>query len=237
MPARCITFGAGGKNYREAVQRLVRQAYSTHLFDIVVGYTEHHLQSLSEFWEKHSAFIQNHPRGFGYWLWKPYLIHTTMEQMADGDVLLYLDCGCEIDVRKTDQLREYLTEYVNEAPVIGSITFPERAWTKQDLIDHIGVKDVADLESPQCQAGALLFRVCEDTRRLVKEWYTIGCNYECIDDSPSNAPNCPEFQEHRHDQSIFSLLVKKYGLYSQRDLGSVVEYRRNRTGYSRLLYY
>ena len=34
-------------------------------------------------------------------------------------------------------------------------------------------------------------------------------NYRFVDDSPSRVPNAPSFKEHRHDQSILSLLLKQ----------------------------
>lgn len=155
--------------------------------------------------------------------------------MADGDVLLYLDCGCEIDVRKTEAIREFIKYVQTEpAPIIGSFALRERDWTKQDVVERIGVNTPDDLESVQYQAGALLILVCEQTRKLVDEWYTIGCDYQYIDDSPSKSPNAVGFIEHRHDQSIFSLLAKKYQLYSNRRLCSVIEYIRNKSGVSRL---
>jgi hypothetical protein len=33
-----------------------------------------------------------------------------------------------------------------------------------------------------------------------------------VDDSPSILPNLLVFEEHRHDQAIFSLLAKKYDI-------------------------
>ena len=43
------------------------------------------------FWENHSSFIENNKKGYGYWLWKPYIIKKTLEKMKKGDILLYLD--------------------------------------------------------------------------------------------------------------------------------------------------
>ena len=42
--------------------------------------------------------ITKNPRGYGYWLWKSYIIKKTIEKMSDDDILLYLDCGYEIDI-------------------------------------------------------------------------------------------------------------------------------------------
>ena len=77
-----------------------------------------------------------------------------------------------------------------------------------------------------------MFLVCDKTRTLVNRWYELCCNYHLIDDSPSIAPNLPEFIEHRHDQAIFSLLTKKMELFSTETLAPVVLVYRNRTGKS-----
>ena len=51
--------------------------------------------------------------------------------------------------------------------------------------------------------------------KLVSEWYNlmISQNYHLIDDSPSIISNDITFVEHRHDQSCFSLLMKKYNRF------------------------
>ena len=62
-----------------------------------------------------------------------------------------------------------------------------------------------------------------------------SCIYHLLDDSKSVNPNYPGFNEHRHDQSIFSLLTKKHGLFSKTSLyscGVLVE--RNISGLSKI---
>lgn len=63
------------------------------------------------------------------------------------------------------------------------------------------------------QACALLIFKCNEIMNLLNTWYEIGSsNYNLIDDSSSIEKNFDGFKEHRHDQSIFNLLVKKYNL-------------------------
>ena len=54
-----------------------------------------------------------------------------------------------------------------------------------------------------------------------------------VDDSPSVLANAPNFVEHRHDQSVFSLLTKKHNLFSRHTL-DCIDYIRNRTGETKL---
>ncbi len=34
----------------------------------------------NKFWKKHGTFIESNPRGYGYWLWKPFIIKETLQQ-------------------------------------------------------------------------------------------------------------------------------------------------------------
>jgi len=234
MAKHFITFGAGDKNYYEAGERLISQANEMNVFDGTNFYTDDDLKCDPDFWTKHSEFIQNNPRGYGYWLWKSYLIKKKMQQLNDGDILLYLDCGCELDIRKKGILLHFF-ELVKSSYIIGTSICNDIDWTKMDLILKLDMLQSKHLLSPQSAAGALLFCVCDKTRQFVNEWYEIGCEYHNIDDTPSMNKNFPSFKEHRHDQSIFSLLTKKYNLFSSDpSLHYCVEYRRNKTGISKL---
>ena len=78
MVLKFITFGShnGGvhSNYIDAATRLANQVKELKLFDEIIVYTGYNLKEDTEFWNKHSEFILNNRRGFGYWIWKPYII-------------------------------------------------------------------------------------------------------------------------------------------------------------------
>jgi hypothetical protein len=229
-----ITFGAGGQNYYDAGNRLISQANNLQLFDKLIFYTDEHLKNDKEFWNQHYRFIENNTRGYGYWLWKSYIIKKTMETMKNDDVLLYLDCGCEIDINKKEVIRDYL-EYVKKEYVISTHTHIEREWTKMDLIKKLDMLDDKYLNTQQHEAGVIFFFVCDETKNLINKWYDLACEYDNINDRPSLYKNLDCFQEHRHDQSIFSLLTKKYNLHSKNySAHSCINYIRNKSGNSRL---
>jgi len=227
-----ITFGAGDKNYYEAGERLLNQANNIQLFDKTIFYTDADLKADTEFWNQHSNFIENNKRGYGYWIWKPYLIKKTMEQMNNGDILLYLDCGCEIDIRMKHVFNRDL-ELIKNEYVMGTTVCIEREWNKMDLLKKLDVLDSKYLNTPQCQSGANLILVCDKTRELINKWYELACDYHNIDDSPSIEPNLSCFKEHRHDQSVYSLLLKKYNLFSIHPFSSIRDWR-NRSGVSQI---
>ena len=63
-----ITFGAGGQNYVDAGQRLIKQAQSTGYFDQTIFYSAEYLKNDEDFWKQHSNFISKNKRGYGYWI-------------------------------------------------------------------------------------------------------------------------------------------------------------------------
>jgi len=235
MKTHFITFGAGGQNYYDAVDRLQKQANYINLFDIITTYNERDLQIDGDFWPKHGEFIESNQRGYGYWLWKSYLIKKTMATLEDGDILMYLDCGCEIDSRNREILRSMFERVKTCGMIITSTENEERHWNKMDVPVYLNMADDTYLQSGQHQAGAMLIHVCDKTRRFLHEWYETCCNYHLIDDSPSISPNYYRFSEHRHDQSVFSILIKKYNMCNGEDnLWNCIRYNRNKSGVSEL---
>ena len=228
-----ITFGGGSQNYIDAGNRLIKQAKLSNLFNKIILYTDEDLKNDTYFWTKHGEFINNNKRGYGYWLWKSYIIKKTMDELKEGDTLMYLDCGCEIDINKKKKIKKFF-EYVKKNNIIGSFTQLEKYWNKMDLILHLNILNQDFLNSQQHQAGAILFYITDKTKKLVNRWYELSCNYHLIDDSPSIKKNIEMFKQHRHDQSIFSLLTKKWNIYSERNIKECIEYNRNRSGISKI---
>jgi hypothetical protein len=235
MKKKFITFGGGGQNYIDAGERLVRQIERIKLFDEVTLYTDEYLKKDEYFWNKHGNFVENNKRGYGHWLWKPYLTKITMDKMNDGDILFYLDSGCEFHIKKKDVLEQFF-EYVQDELLIGTETdLAECQWTKMDLLVHLDAVDDRFSRSFQRQGGTNLFLVCEKTRSFVNKWYETCCNHHLIDDSPSIIPNHPWFRDHRHDQSVYSILFKKYNFYNNnRSLNDCIMCNRNKSGISEI---
>ena len=156
-----------------------------------------------------------------------------MSKLDDGDILLYLDGGCEIDHKKKDKIKLYM-EKTKTNLLIGTTTpHLEKCWCKKDLINLIQPEDNS-LNTYQRQAGAIMILVNPITRKFVNEWESYTYNYHNLNDAPSKDKNDECFREHRHDQSIFSLLVKKYNLDNDISLHDVIEIKRNKSGKSRI---
>jgi hypothetical protein len=168
--------------------------------------------------------------------WKPYIIKKTFESLSDGDILLYLDAGCEINKNEKQYLIDFIKKLEtnnNNELIIGTFGCGVvKNWCKMDLIVKLNSKKY--LDTNQHQAGANLYIINQITRNFINEWYEICCNYHMIDDSESINKEHESFIEHRHDQSVFSLLSKKYNIFNIGLDKGCVKIFRNRTGVSKL---
>ena len=207
-----ITFGGPTQNFYDAVDRICKQAKEFEIFDEVIGFTDKDLKNDTEFWEKNGNFIENHKRGYGYWIWKSYINYKTLQHIEEGDIVVYADSGCELRIQYINRLKEYFDIVTkSEKGILGmSIYFHERHWTKMDTFVKLYCTDFFN-DNYQVIAGVVIYKKCENTCLLIEKWYNSCCNHHLITDAPSILPNAHDFIEHRHDQSVFSLLMKNYG--------------------------
>ena len=75
------------------------------------------------------------------------------------------------------------------------------------------------LDSNHRLGGFSLWKKSRFSMEFVDELLHLAQDERMITDVENRCgyPNYPEFREHRHDQSIFSLLTKKHDLVSYRD--------------------
>ena len=217
-----LTFGSdntsNGRQHIYNANSLSQQIKVLDIFDENNVFTLYDLINDKTFWEQHGEFIINNERGFGYWIWKPYLIMKTMEKLNDGDIILYLDSECKIVLTEKQYLLQYL-DIVKEKKLLYYYQhikgLPEITLNKMDVIHKLNMQNSELLYTDQYGAGIQLIYVCKKTRELTKSIYDFMCeDYHSIDDTPSIIQNYPNFYQHRHDQSLFSLLVKKNNLIS-----------------------
>ena len=81
-------------------------------------------------------------------------------------------------------------------------------WTKGDCFYEVNKdKDYKFSDENQLQGTYIFFKKCDFSVNFVEKWLSLCTNEKLITDSPNiNMNNLPDFIDHRHDQSIFSLL-------------------------------
>lgn len=205
----------GDSRYALSRERISEQAESFGLFEDMFIYDESDLTPVfvQDFEEK----LKLGSRGYGFWVWKPFVILECLEKMKDGDVLLYTDMGCHLDYRGKYHFMKYWEEIkYNQSGFLVSNLEPERTdkvWTKGDLLDYFAVRNESYvIDTPQLQSGIIFIRKEKQTVDVIKQWLGVFYeNFRLADDSPSLSPNFDGFKEHRFDQSILSVLLKLHG--------------------------
>lgn len=172
--------------------------------------------SLDESFKTKYENILNRSRGDGYWLWKPEIIKRKLSQIPENDILIYADIGCEFNFTEKSKLN--FDRYINLANEKSIIRFQmphcEKVYTNKKTIDyfkqHYNLSE-EDINSNQFQATVMIFKNNEKSKSFIAEFFKV------IDDDPLlitdeyNSIDRPEyFTDHRHDQSIFSLLTKSF---------------------------
>jgi len=206
MKVYFITFG--NEPWHASVQCLCEEARESGVFDVVRGYTESDLDE----WTR--TYCDNNPRGYGFWMWKSYVCLKTLEEADENDVIIYADAGCVLNPPAKQRLYEYI-DMVTKSPygIIGfQMTHLERHWTKRELLHKFGCDNRSDiLDSGQIEATAFVFRKCPHATNIIREWNSIPKQDPFYINTTTVVQQHEGFREHRHDQSVFSLLLKTRG--------------------------
>jgi hypothetical protein len=202
---------ADGPFQRRAVS-FTAQAASLEVFDRIEVCRKEDLPR--SFLKRHGTYLGG--RGFGYWIWKPVVIARALAQIRHGDLLVYVDAGFTLSPSGRDRMLEYFSICHDSADKMLSFmnVYTEEMWTKADLAVRLGVHDCPGvMATAQLASGFLIMGKTSSNRDLLNEWAELAIedDYHFSDDSPSRTRNHHRFQEHRHDQSIASLLRKIRG--------------------------
>jgi len=184
-------------------------------FDAVIQYSSKDIDSL--FYENNKEILTQQ-RGAGYWLWKPYFIFKTLQNIKEGDVVFYSDSGAEFV-----KPMEPLFSLIKEKEVVGfkmSGNHKEGQYTRKAVIEALSVNPNKTANLNQDMAS---FIGVKKTSKTEKEDHVIGSwlNYcqdpELIMDKPATSNEWKGFIDHRHDQSLWSLVSKMFNIHKAPD--------------------
>jgi len=208
-----ITFG--NEKFYNSLNRIYNEALSFNIFDNIILNTDKDLKNDLEFWNSHSDFIEQNNRGYGYWIWKPYINLKLIEKINNGDIVIYADAGCTLNINGKNRLLEYI-ELVKKNDILSfELTHSEKKYTKKDVFDYFNFLNDSNIN--HLLAGIIIYKKCDKIYDMFKLWYETCCKYHLLNDNHSISPNYDEFIEHRHDQSIFSIIRKKFNTYYIKD--------------------
>jgi len=174
-------------------------------------------------------YKQNKKRLFGYACWKSYIINFFLNQIPENSILQYSDIGCEFNPNGIKRLVEYVNlckkyniltfQYkspdINFNPKFSYQKYYEYQYTKEDVFNYFNINRQNVIRyTEQIWSGTIFFKNNKFSRNILSQWSKILSINNLIDDTPSTKKNHDGFIEHRHDQSLFSLICKTNNIFS-----------------------
>ena len=208
-PSRTVLANYATADLGRIRRRSTRSAFRRGRFDRVLEYGP---GDLDPAFRRRNAAVLAQPRGAGYWIWKPYIIRDALRSIGDDEMLFY----CDADMRFVAPLGPLRAEMRRDGiGVLGFRThYVEHTWTKRDCFVLMDCDHARYRDTPQVRAGFSAWRRTPFAVAFVEEWLRLVQDERLATDLPSRCglPEHPTFREHRHDQSVLSLLCKKHGV-------------------------
>jgi hypothetical protein len=188
------------------------------------GYISYNPSNIEEDFYQRNKNIFSQDRGYGYWLWKPYIINRALKLLNDGDTLFYVDSGNSVisdiqplvDIVKNDQKGILLFENRDGSPP-GTI-WKNIEWTKYDCFNKMNCLEEKFVNGNQVNGSYILLIKNNYTNNFFNEYLNYCQDEDILTDKPSQlGPEFPAYKAHRHDQSVLSLMSIKYDITIARD--------------------
>jgi len=161
---------------------------------------------------KDNKEILDSKRGGGYWLWKYHFIKELIDEVNENDIIVYADAG--LFFRKS--IKKLINILINKTNgvLLFHNAYANREWTKRDCFVKLECESEDYYSSPLIFGGLQIFQKKEFSIKFIDEVLYYSCLDEIITDSPNilGKQNIDGFIEHRHDQSITSLVAHKNGI-------------------------
>jgi len=195
-----ITFGEENFTFQK-----LRLSVESKWFDSV---TIENPDTIADFINEHKTFFEN-KRGYGYWIWKPYIIERKLEQINEGDYLVYLDSGGTILNKDFDRYEKILNE--KDVITFALHEFELCRFLKMRVINHFDIVNNHNiLSSPMVESGCIILKKSQFSVNFIKQWKELCLrdNYSLINDDLFGETQHEKFSGHRHDQSILSVICR-----------------------------
>lgn len=223
-----ILISYGNRKFKRSLKLLKKEAKVVGIFDKIVTYSPKDLP----LYIKCSPLFASE-RGGGYWIWKPYIIKTTLEKCQEGDIVYYIDAGCSLNPQSLEwdkfqkSLNNYqaiVFQYKKEYKYDGWENYSKRPennnpslkhWIKPLTRDYFTryIGNDNYLEYEKIMGGILIIKKTKNIPLFISEWLNIAMYYPELVSDPfgEDLNRLPAiYNAHRHDQAIITPLIFYY---------------------------
>ena len=200
------------RNFKNRYESINKLGNDSGLFNNFKCFSEIDIDN--EFKEKYVTIWNSH-KGGGYWIWKFYLISKVLENINNNDIIVYIDSGCHINI--TPESNQRFNEYIDMVKKSKSgllrfqLTHQEKKFTNKKTIEYfknkfniVDIKMNEYLENFQLVGGIQIIRKTQFTVDFFNKLLEILNDDMNLFSDKYTLQN----EQHRHDQSIMSLLYK-----------------------------
>jgi hypothetical protein len=205
MKIHFITYG--DDKYSKSKQRIKAEAEDFGLFDNITVYEPKLLTNLFKQVFKDVLSLE---RGGGYWIWKIDIILQELSKMQEGDIVVYLDSGCTINKNGEQRFKEYINLLNRSEHNSIGFVLPclEKQWTTKELYNAFEMKED---NTGQILGGCMIYKKNKKLLEMFEEILKVlQKDPFLITDKYNGQGQKSYFIDNRHDQSVFSLMRKKY---------------------------
>jgi hypothetical protein len=212
-----ITFS--GAQYHNTTARIVNDAPRMGA-DKVLVYDDQWLQSHRQEFVQQNKWAWEHPqtRGYGWFIWKPFILLDVLDRMAPGDIVLFTDADT-YPIHDFSMLYDKCQNDGQGIMLFSAVGCAHKNWCKRDqLIVMAQDSDRYRLT----QHGVARFMLFQKgpwrPRQFLMEWLTYCVNPLANTFDPSViAPEYPDLHQPRCEQAIMTNLAHKYGYHLHRE--------------------
>lgn len=198
------------ENYALQQKNNTQSAYQPGKADEVYEYHPEDLADLKLKYPDHFSIN----RGYGLWFWKPYLILKTMEQMSEGDYLFYCDSGSVF----IDDIHKLILDLEQSEHDIMFFEQPllNRCFTKKETFFIMGSHDFS---GNQLIAAFLFLKKSHESISYMQSWFNEMLDIRVLSPQKflSDIKEDKCFIAHREDQSVLTILCKRWKIKPFRD--------------------
>lgn len=214
-----VAINYADSTYREAQKFNTKTAYKFGKVDKVIEYGPEDIDV--DFIEHNKeTFKLNDKRAGKFGLWRPHIIMDALNQVEYGDYIFYSDSGSSF-VKPVKILIDIMQKDNVDIMVFDMKENIEKAYTKRDIFIYLGCDENKYTDTAQRCSTFFLFKKTEGTLQFFKEYYDLTFEAPYLFTDEENRlgyPNYPEFIDTRHNQSVLSVLSKKYDVKAYWDL-------------------